>query len=127
MPTAAEEASVKNKIMKELNRHPFRPAWWLRNRHAQTIYVGLVRKQLGHIGAPKMRRERWDTPDGDFLDLDWHGTPSAYAPLVLLLHAYAPAYAIEPLGRAIQAGLPLGAIRLVLHAGAGRVAVIKAN
>jgi len=47
--------------------------------------------------------------------------------LVLLLHAYAPAYAIEPLGRAIQAGLPLGAIRLVLHAGAGRVAVIKAN
>ncbi|NLV43591.1 MAG: alpha/beta fold hydrolase [Candidatus Hydrogenedentes bacterium] len=100
MPTAAEEASVKNKIMKELNRHPFRPAWWLRNRHAQTIYVGLVRKQLGHIGAPKMRRERWDTPDGDFLDLIFlDGRKDA--PLVVLFHGmegshrsyYIPGYA----------------------------------
>ncbi|HOH31989.1 MAG TPA: hypothetical protein PLC40_20085, partial [Candidatus Hydrogenedentes bacterium] len=55
-----EEHVFKDQTLRELNQYPFRAAWWLRNRHAQTIYVGLVRKKLGHIGAPKMRRERWD-------------------------------------------------------------------
>ena len=41
------------------------------------------------------RRERWDTPDGDFIDLDWsedpslvtrHSSPGSNAPLVVLFH-----------------------------------------
>jgi predicted alpha/beta-fold hydrolase len=40
------------------------------------------------------RRERWDTPDGDFIDLDWADTqsaassqpPAASAPVVVLFH-----------------------------------------
>ena len=34
------------------------------------------------------RRERWDTPDGDFVDLDWveSGAPDSQAPLMLVLH-----------------------------------------
>jgi predicted alpha/beta-fold hydrolase len=41
--------------------------WWLRGGHAQTIYASLF--------APRprvaFRRERWETPDGDFIDLDF--------------------------------------------------------
>jgi hypothetical protein len=39
---------------------------WLRGGHAQTIYPLLVQG-----AAPAYRRERWETPDGDFIDLDW--------------------------------------------------------
>lgn len=46
---------------------PFRPAWWLPGPHAQTLGGRLLRE-----GArPRYRRERWETPDGDFLDLDF--------------------------------------------------------
>ncbi|HET6725843.1 MAG TPA: hydrolase, partial [Gammaproteobacteria bacterium] len=40
----------------------FKPAWWLRNRHAQTIFPKFFRRR------PKLaiRRERIELPDGDF-------------------------------------------------------------
>jgi predicted alpha/beta-fold hydrolase len=40
---------------------------WLPGGHAQTIYAALLapRSRIAY------RRERWDTPDGDFIDLDW--------------------------------------------------------
>jgi predicted alpha/beta-fold hydrolase len=59
---------------------PYRAPAWLRGGHAQTIYPLLIK------GAPPaFRRERWDTPDGDFIDLDWvDGPPDA--PLVVLFH-----------------------------------------
>lgn len=96
----ADERAAKTRIMTELKAHPFVPAWWLRGRHAQTIYVGLVRKLLGHIGAPELRHERWDTQDGDFLDLMFlDGRKDA--PVVVLFHGmegsprsyYIPGYA----------------------------------
>jgi uncharacterized protein len=60
---------------------PFRSPWWLPGGHAQTI-APLTRK-----GAlPRYRRERIDTPDGDFIDLDWLSEPTADAPLVALFH-----------------------------------------
>ena len=38
-----------------------------RNTHLSTIYASLLRR----IPAVNFERERLDTPDGDFLDLDW--------------------------------------------------------
>ncbi len=60
---------------------PFGSPWWLPGGHAQTIYP-LSRKGT----VPAYRRERIDTPDGDFLDFDWLSEASADAPLVVLLH-----------------------------------------
>ena len=45
----------------------FRPPWYLRNRHVQTILPVLTGRNAG----PLFRRERLELPDGDFLDLDW--------------------------------------------------------
>ena len=52
--------------------------WWLPGGHLQTIAAALA-------PAPRIAwsRERWDTPDGDFIDLDWAGTEG---PLVALFH-----------------------------------------
>lgn len=59
----------------------FKPAWWLRNGHLQTLYPALFRKSQPH---PSIRRERLPTPDGDFLDIDYYGDDTK--PLVILLH-----------------------------------------
>ncbi|MBI4989914.1 MAG: hydrolase [Rhodocyclales bacterium] len=61
---------------------PYRAPVWLPGGHAQTIWP-VLRK-----GAPPpYRRERWDTPDGDFIDIDWlESEQAADAPLVVLFH-----------------------------------------
>lgn len=68
---------------------PFRPARGLGNAHVQT-FAGKILRPTHDI---PLHRERVETPDGDFVDLDfagWPGTPSAgaepEAPLVLVLH-----------------------------------------
>jgi predicted alpha/beta-fold hydrolase len=62
---------------------PYRAPWWLPGGHAQTLYAALFAPR------PKVayRRERWDTPDGDFVDVD-RVLPrgSEQAPLVVLFH-----------------------------------------
>lgn len=62
----------------------FRPAWWLRNPHAQTLFSSFFRR------APVLSRTREELllPDGDFLDLDWYGLSAGTgnAPLVLIVH-----------------------------------------
>jgi uncharacterized protein len=63
---------------------PYHAPRWLPGGHAQTIYAALA--------APRPRvsyqRERWATPDGDFIDLDFVEIPSpgANAPRVVLFH-----------------------------------------
>jgi len=60
---------------------PFRPAWWCRNAHLQTLWPYLLRRR------PRLAltRERLELPDGDFLDLDWAARDGA-GPIVLVLH-----------------------------------------
>ena len=62
----------------------YRPPWWLRGRHLQSLWGPLRRRPR----RPALRRERWETPDGDFLDLDWlaAGRDDARAPCVVVLH-----------------------------------------
>ncbi|MEI7967944.1 MAG: alpha/beta fold hydrolase [Betaproteobacteria bacterium] len=59
----------------------YRAPWWLPNRHLQTIYPALVLRPR----PPAYRRSAWETPDGDFIELDWLDGPAG-APLVVLFH-----------------------------------------
>lgn len=59
----------------------YRPPWWLRGANAQTIYAALALRG----SRVRYRRERWDTPDHDFILVDWVDGP-ADAPLVALFH-----------------------------------------
>ncbi len=60
---------------------PFRPAWWLPNPHLATVWGKFFRTPP----AVESRTERWDTPDGDHLDIV--RTPGeADAPTFLMLH-----------------------------------------
>ena len=43
---------------------------WLPGGHLQTIWAALYARR-GHGPRPQFRRERLDTPDGDFIDVDW--------------------------------------------------------
>lgn len=59
----------------------YQAPWWLPGGHFQTI------QPLARKGAtPAYRRERWDTPDGDFIDLDWLPDGTRDVPLVVLFH-----------------------------------------
>jgi predicted alpha/beta-fold hydrolase len=59
----------------------FRPPWWLRNPHAQTLWGKFLRGGP----SPVTRRERWELPDGDFLDIHrLDGAPGR--PRLVLLH-----------------------------------------
>ncbi len=62
---------------------PFRPAAWLPSPHGQTIAGRFLRRKADLL----FDRERVETPDGDFVDLDFPqlGLPSS-APVVLLMH-----------------------------------------
>lgn len=68
----------------------YRAPRWLPDGHSQTIYPAL----LGRVPAVAYRRESWDTPDGDFVDVDWLEVPASpriagnptTAPLVVLFH-----------------------------------------
>jgi uncharacterized protein len=63
-------------------REPYRAPRWLRGGHAQTIYPALFLR----ASPPHYRRERWDTPDGDFIDLDFLDAGPAGMPRVALFH-----------------------------------------
>jgi len=57
---------------------------WLPGGHLQTIWPALYARRV-YGPRPRYRRERWDTPDGDFIDVDWLlGAPCAT--LLVLFH-----------------------------------------
>lgn len=67
----------------------FLAPWWLPGGHLQTIWSALMarRSPKGHAAVLPWRRERWDTPDGDFVDVDFLAVPAdASAPLLVLFH-----------------------------------------
>src|SRR3989442_1709162 len=85
----------------------FRPPWWCRTGHVQTIWGPLVRRD-----RLRWRRERVATSDDDFVDLDWTaGEVRPDAPVLLILHGlegssrshYAVGLAREALARSWRA------------------------
>lgn len=76
------ESRGKNPPPAPFRIRPYRAAWWLPGGHAQTV----AGKYLRPPHHPPLTRERWDTPDGDFLDLDVTSDPETGAGVVVVLH-----------------------------------------
>ncbi len=62
-------------------RYTFTPAWWVRGGHAQTLWGKFFRPRP----SLPARVERWDTPDGDFLDV-YRLDARTGAPRLIFLH-----------------------------------------
>ncbi len=77
----AQPASTGAAVPPFTPTEPFRPAWGAAGPQRQTLLAHLIRRPR----PPPLRRERVDTHDGDFLDLDWLEAPPE-VPHVLVLH-----------------------------------------
>lgn len=66
--------------MKRIQQSTFRPAWWLRSPHLQTLWPVFLRRR---VQLP-LQAERVELSDGDFIDLAWYPRPNT--PLVLVIH-----------------------------------------
>jgi len=67
----------------------FKPNFTLKNRHLQTLYAPLFRKQT----APKVEIERFELSDGDFVDSFWYKhKPIDGRPIVTLFHGLAGSF-----------------------------------
>ncbi len=79
----------------------FRPAWWLRSAHLQTVWPSLLRPRR----SLEISWERLELADGDFIDLAWRRTRG---PRVLVIHGLEGSleshYAIPLLQSLEQAG-----------------------
>jgi predicted alpha/beta-fold hydrolase len=61
---------------------PYRAPHWLPGGHLQTIYAYCLPQTF----LFQFRRERWETPDGDFIDLDWLDEFGGGTALTVLFH-----------------------------------------
>jgi predicted alpha/beta-fold hydrolase len=67
--------------------------WWLPGGNVQTIWAALRARRFAD-SPPVFRRERWSTPDSDFVDVDWLVSPGGAAaetasgqqPLLVVFH-----------------------------------------
>lgn len=92
----------------QIVKSAFRPASWLSNAHAQTIFPSLP---WAWRSRPPLRREVLELPDGDATTVDWAGNSSASrqdVPLLVILHGLESssesAYARMMLEAALAAG-----------------------
>jgi predicted alpha/beta-fold hydrolase len=103
-----------------LSPSTYRAPWWLPGGHAQTLVPAL----LARGPAVTYRRERWETPDADFIDVDWAVPPALGtgnresgnpAPLVVLFHGLEGS-SDRPYARStMQAALDRGWRGVVVH------------
>lgn len=88
--------------------------WWLPGGHLQTIWPALHARHAPsrEVRATTYRRERWATPDNDFIDVDWQDAPlnaPDNAPLLVLFHGLESSsrshYALAFARHALRCGL----------------------
>lgn len=105
----------------------YRAPWWLPGGNAQTVWPALVSRGLSRRTTP-FQRERWTTPDNDFIDVDLQ-PHAASAPWLVLFHGlegssrshYARAFAQEAARAGMNFAVPhfrgcSGELNLVLRA-----------
>lgn len=65
----------------KIQHSTFKPAWWLRNAHAQTIWPTYLKPDA----VPDLKWKEYDVADGDLFRLAW-GDQILGRPLVMLIH-----------------------------------------
>lgn len=88
----------------------FLAARWCRGPHLQTLWPHLFRFRP----RPRYRRERFELPDGDFIDLDWAG-PENGDPLVIILHGLEGSSSSHYIRALSQALAERGIASVVMH------------
>jgi predicted alpha/beta-fold hydrolase len=92
----------------------YAPARWLAGAHAMTVFASVARA----LPRPRARRERWELPDGDFLDVDRYAPPprppAGEPPVVVVCHG---------LEGSSRAPYVRGLVALALARGLGALAV----
>ncbi|PIR10780.1 MAG: hydrolase [Gammaproteobacteria bacterium CG11_big_fil_rev_8_21_14_0_20_46_22] len=83
-------------------RSVFKPAWWLKNPHLQTLWPQVT----GYHAKIALREERFTLRDGDFLDLVWAGEGDG--PIVIVLHG---------IGGSIKSPYATGALKAIAESG----------
>jgi predicted alpha/beta-fold hydrolase len=110
----ADARGEAHAVMQALEHH--RAPLWLPGGHAQTIVPALVGRHLGvqaKAKPPTYRRERWTTPDGDFIHTDFLDV-APDAPWLMLFHGlegsshshYAMAFARTAQAAGVNIALP---------------------
>ena len=62
-------------------KNQFTPPWWATSPHIQTILPFIFK-----VTKPATFRQRQELPDGDFIDLDWLGSPQNGEPITVIIH-----------------------------------------
>jgi len=76
------ESAPENRILES----SFEPAWWLGNRHAQTVYPSFPWSGVPRV---RLRNEQLELPDGDVTTVDWMAEgpgPDSGSPILIILH-----------------------------------------
>ncbi len=60
----------------------FKPVWWAKNRHIQTIWPRFLQRRL----PLTLQWQRLELPDGDFVDLSWAPEPQNKKGMAVLFH-----------------------------------------
>ncbi|HSD70893.1 MAG TPA: hydrolase [Woeseiaceae bacterium] len=93
----------------------FRPAAWLRNRHAQTIYPSLP---IARSPRPALTRQTLELPDGDVTVVDWLADAPEMTddtPLLIVLHGLESSAESTYARQLLQAAKDHGWHAAVLH------------
>lgn len=88
--------------------------WWLPGGNLQTIWTAVIASRFAGPG-PVFRRERWEAPDNDFVDVDFLANSAGQsAPLIVVFHGlegssashYAEAFAAAASARGWACAVP---------------------
>jgi len=78
----SEPQANQNVRYGEIVESDFRPPWWAKNRHVQTIFPRFIQKRV----KLTYRKEKLALPDGDFVNLIWAGDVQKSSGLIAMFH-----------------------------------------
>ena len=78
----SEPQTNQNVRYGEIVESDFRPPWWAKNRHVQTIFPRFIQKRAKLV----YRKEKLPLPDGDFVNLIWAGDVQKSSGLIAMFH-----------------------------------------